>query len=66
MEIITPKGHRPDYLIQTTKEKRTIVATVLILLLIPLTLFIGEAYLAGRKYYFIALLVMFECMMPFF
>ena len=68
---ISRKGHRPDYLVQTPKEKRklskrTIIATVLILLLIPLTLFIGETYLAGRKYYFIALLVMFECMIPFF
>ena len=68
---ISRKGHRPDYLVQTPKEKRklsrrTIIATVLILLLIPLTLFIGETYLAGKKYYFISLLVLFECMVPFF
>jgi energy-coupling factor transport system ATP-binding protein len=42
------------------------VATVLILLLIPLTLFVGETWLAGRKYYFIALLILLECMIPFF
>ena len=35
-------------------------------MLIPVTLFIGEVYLAGNKYYFIILLVMLECMMPFF
>ena len=68
---ITRRSHRPDYLAQTPKEKRkltkrTIAATALILLLIPLTLFIGETYLAGKKYYFISLLVMLECMVPFF
>ena len=41
-------------------------AAGLILLLIPLTLFVGETYLAGRKYYFIALLILFEMMIPFF
>ena len=46
--------------------KRTVVATVLILLLMPLALFIGETYLAGQKYYFIMLLVLMECMIPFF
>ena len=65
------RSHRPDYLAQTPKEKRklskrTIVATILILLLIPITLFVGETYLAGKKYYFIALLIMLECMIPFF
>ena len=64
-------SYRPDCLLQTPKEKRklskrTAAATVLILLLIPLTLFVGETYLAGRKYYFIALLILLECMIPFF
>ncbi len=68
---ISRRSYRPDYLVQTPKEerklsKRTIVATILILLLIPLTLFVGETYLAGKKYYFIALLIMLECMIPFF
>lgn len=68
---ISRRVHRPDYLIQTPKEKRklgkrTMAATLLILLLIPLTLFIGETYLAGKKYYFIALLILLECMIPFF
>lgn len=68
---ISRRTNRPDYLQQTPKEKRklskrTIVATVLILLLIPITLFVGETYLAGKKYYFIALLIMLECMIPFF
>lgn len=68
---ISRKSHRTDYLMQTPKEKRqlskrTLTATVLILLLIPVTLLVGETYLAGRKYYFIALLILLEMMLPFF
>ena len=68
---VSRKSVRPDYLLQTPTEKRklsrrTILATVLILLCIPVTLFVGEYYLAGNKYYFITLLVMLECMIPFF
>ena len=68
---ISRKADRPDYLIQTPLEKRklkkrTIYATLLILLLIPLTLFVGVYYFAGRKYYFISLLILLECMLPFF
>ena len=59
------------YLVQTPLEKRklqkrTVTATLLILLLIPLTLFVGVYYFAGRKYYFISLLILLECMLPFF
>ena len=39
---------------------------MLILLLIPLTLFVGVHFLEGRKYYFISLLILLECMLPFF
>ena len=68
---VSRRSVRPDYLVQTPTEKRklskrTILATVLILLCIPVTLFVGEFYLAGNKYYFIILLVMLECMFPFF
>ena len=68
---VSRKAERPDYLIQTPVEKRklqkrTVVATLLILLLIPLTLFIGAYYFDGRKYYFISLLILLECMLPFF
>ena len=53
---ISRKADRPDYLVQTPLEKRklqkrTVTATLLILLLIPLTLFVGVYYFAGRKYY---------------
>lgn len=46
-------------------SKRTAVATFLILLLIPLTIFIGVFYLRDRKYYFISLLIILETMIPF-
>jgi energy-coupling factor transport system ATP-binding protein len=68
---VTRRSQRKDYLVQTPRErrklsKRTILAAVLIILLIPVTLFVGEVYLSGRKYYFISLLVLIECMAPFF
>lgn len=46
--------------------KRTAAAAVLILLLIPLTIFVGETYLQNQKFIFISLLILFECMIPFF
>ena len=47
-------------------SKRTLAATIMVLLLIPLTLFFGIYFFAGQRYYLIALLVLFECMLPFF
>ena len=46
--------------------KRTIAAAIMILLLIPATIYIGNVYLYDQKYLFISLLVLFECMLPFF
>ncbi|MDR2359665.1 MAG: ATP-binding cassette domain-containing protein [Oscillospiraceae bacterium] len=46
-------------------NKRTIAASVMILLLIPMTIFIGVFYLGDRKYYFISLLIILETMLPF-
>lgn len=68
---VSRRHRRPDYLIQTPREKRrltkrALVGTALILLLIPLTLFIGVYYLGGKKYYFISLLILLETMLPFF
>ena len=68
---ISQRSNRPDYLLQQPKEKRklskrTAVAAALILLLIPLTLFIGVYYLDGKKYYFISLMILLETMLPFF
>ena len=47
-------------------SKRTIFSIGLILLLIPLTLFIGVFYINIKQYYLVALAVLLECMLPFF
>ena len=67
---ITKRSHRPELDFQTPKEqrkvsRRTKLAAILILLLIPLTLFVGEVYLGGRQYRFVALLLLLEMMAPF-
>ena len=67
---ITKRSSCPTIDIQTPKEKRNLphrtkLAAILILLLIPLTLFVGEVYLDGRQYRFIALLLLLEMMAPF-
>ena len=61
----------PPILAQPPREKRklakrTVAASVLILLLVPLTLFVGARYFGNRRYYATSLLVMLECMLPFF
>ncbi len=60
----------PPLTVQTPKEKRnlskrTIVASVAILLFIPLTIFAGIFCLENRQYNIVALLVLLECMLPF-
>ena len=67
---ITKPTPRSELDMQTPKEKRrlsrrTKLAALLILLLIPMTLFVGEAYLVGRQYRLIALLLLLEIMAPF-
>lgn len=71
--LIAAVGRRSPPLIQvqTAVEKRklsrrTVAAAVMILLLIPVTLFVSVYYLDNKKYIFTALLVMLECMLPFF
>ena len=68
---IGQKAEKPDYLVKTPLEKRklqkrTVLAAMLILLMIPLTLYLGVRFFAGRKYYLISLLILCECMLPFF
>lgn len=60
----------PPVQTQTPKEKRnlskrTVAASVCILLLIPLTIFAGIFYLDNRNYNLVAILVLIECMLPF-
>lgn len=45
--------------------KRTLAAALLILFVIPLTIYVGIYFLGDRKYYFISLLIILETMIPF-
>ena len=60
----------PPLVVQTPKSKRnlskrTIAASVAILLFIPLTIFAGVFYLEDRHYNMVAVLVLLECILPF-
>jgi energy-coupling factor transport system ATP-binding protein len=53
-----------------TREKhklprRTLVATAMILIAIPLTIYVGIYFLGDRKYYFISQVILLETMLPF-
>lgn len=70
MSVFQRSNEIPQAILQVAKDerklsKRTVVAAILILLLIPLTIFIGIFYLGDRKYYFISLLIILETMLPF-
>lgn len=57
--------------LQTVKAERrlpgrTKAAAAAVLLSAPVTLFVGSCYLDNQRYYFIALLILLECMAPFF
>lgn len=47
-------------------SKRSIAAVVLIVFLIPVTLYLGLVLLDNKQYYITALAVLVECMLPFF
>lgn len=71
--LVLSVGRRsaPPANLQTPLEKRrlslrTRIATLMILLLIPLTLFFGIFYLDDRSYTLISFLILAECMLPFF
>lgn len=60
----------PNIEIQTPLQKRklsirTRVATIMILLCIPLTIFAGIVYLNDHHYNIVAMAVLLECMLPF-
>ena len=68
--IAIGRRSEPPLVVQTPREKRnlgkrTIAASVAILLFIPLTIFAGIFYLDDRSYNLIAFLVLIECMTPF-
>lgn len=52
--------------IKTTLNKRTVVSSIMILLLIPLTIWFGVNYLDNRKYYVVSLAIIIMTMAPFF
>ena len=69
--LLTRRSQAPVEPLQVAKgerklSRRTVAAAVMILLLIPLTLYVGTFYFGNRKYYFISLLVALETMLPFF
>lgn len=69
--VFIGRRSNPPVTVQTPKEKRklskrTLAAVVLILLMIPLTLFVGVVYIDRKQYYLTALSVLIECMLPFF
>lgn len=47
-------------------SRRSAATSAAMLLAIPITILAGLFYFEDRKYYFISLLVMLECMLPFF
>ncbi len=70
--LVASIGRRapPPVQVQTPVEKRklsrrTVVASVLILLMIPVTLVVCVGLFGRTHYYITALLVMLECMLPF-
>ncbi len=62
-----PKKINPAKVLQEKKplKKQTIFSSLLILFLIPFTIYFGASFLGSRKYYFISLLVILETMIPF-
>lgn len=53
--------------IKTKENKiRNTLAIFVVIFLIPITLYLGIEWFSGKKYYFISLLIIFECMLPFF
>ena len=64
------RGEKEWAVVQVTKgerklSKRTITAAIMILLAIPLTIYLGVFFLGDRRFYFIALTILLETMLPF-
>lgn len=62
---------RPPVMVQMSVEKRklpkrTMAMAVSVVLLIPLTLFISVFYLTKQQYGLVSMMVLLECMIPFF
>lgn len=61
------KTHRVEQIALEDRKLsgRTKAAALMILAVIPFTIFIGIYYLDDRKYYFISSLILLECLLPF-
>ncbi len=67
--VFLGRGNPPEYSQPRTRRKlpkRTIAAVVLIVFLIPITLYFGLVFFDKKQYYITALMVLIECMLPFF
>ena len=62
--VVTEKTHISSYGRKLTK--RTLFTTFLILILIPLTIYLGINFFGDRKYYLTSLFILFETIVPFF
>jgi energy-coupling factor transporter ATP-binding protein EcfA2/uncharacterized membrane protein len=60
-----PEPEPPPNLVAPRWPHRTIAAALIILLVVPLTIFVGMYFFGDRKYYFISLLIILETMLPF-
>ena len=60
------KKKTSDFAPKRKAGKRHIASAAALLLLIPITIYIGNVFLYDQKYLFISLLVLLECMVPFF
>ncbi|MBS7297834.1 MAG: ATP-binding cassette domain-containing protein [Eubacteriales bacterium] len=47
------------------RKRRNLLITILMLILIPLTIYMGYFFFGNRKYYFISLLIILETIVPF-
>ena len=56
---------RPSW-VREKPGKKTVLACILIFALIPVTIFLGMRFFGARRYFFTLLLVLIECMLPFF
>lgn len=54
-----------DIIAKQKLSKRTLVATAIIIVLIPVTIFVGIKFGNNLQYYLFSLIIMLECMLPF-
>ena len=59
------RGMTPSAQSRAGVPKKTLTAALMILFLIPLTIFIGSRFFGDGKYYFISLLIILETILPF-